>query len=231
MTSPRIGITPELVQTERKLNCVLDIRYVQAVETAGGIPWIIPPVQNRKKVLYYARHLDGFLFTGGDDIDPRYYGQRSKASLTLSPDLRTEFELSLLRDVMKVEKPVLGICLGTQLINVALGGTLIQDIPLQLSRSLNHRGVHVVSVSKNSFLSRIVGNKKTISIQSSHHQAIDRLGKGLEISGTAPDGIIEAVEYPDYPFFIGIQWHPERGKEKKHDRLLFKAFVRACTVQ
>jgi putative glutamine amidotransferase len=115
------------------------------------------------------------------------------------------------------------------LINVALGGTLIQDIPRQVPDALNHRGIHPVAVSEKSSLFRLVGEKKKISIQSSHHQSIDRLGRRLKISATAPDGVIEAIESSDHPFLIGVQWHPERGGEKRHDRLLFEGFVRACS--
>jgi putative glutamine amidotransferase len=225
---PVIGITPEVILVEAKEAFYIDRRYCTAIEDAGGVPLILAPSPDKAVVEAAAHRIDGLLLSGGDDVDPVYYGEEPTGPLTLSPNLRIDFELAVLREVMTRRRPVLGICLGTQVINIAMGGTLCQDIPTQIPHALNHRGVHDVQVIQDSRLSEIVAQESPIAVQSSHHQCLSRLGDRLRVCGTASDGIVEAVEISDVPFFIGVQWHPERGERAGHDRKLFEAFVRAC---
>ena len=245
MMRPTIGITPEVIVEKGKPGLFLDQRYWQAVEGAGGTPFILAPTAGREDLPEIAERIDGLLLTGGDDIHPRYYHREPSLPMTLSPDLRTDFELDLLRGILPTGKPVLGICLGMQVINVALGGSLIQDIPRQVPGALNHRGVHETTIVGKTLLSSATGGPETIQVPSSHHQAIERLGEGLIVSSRSTDGIIEAVEIPfalrpfdklraqgerspSHPFFLAVQWHPERGLDREENRALFESFVRAC---
>jgi putative glutamine amidotransferase len=233
---PVIGITPELIripkqaqsEAEGKQTLSLDDRYCRALRDAGGIPVLLPPALDPREIQTLLRKIDGLLLSGGDDIDPRFYGESPVSSLNLSADLRTEHEILLIQEAIHSHRPVLGICLGMQTMNVALGGSLIQDIAVQRPGSLNHRGVHPVDLQGGTLLTRILPAQKSISVRSSHHQAIDRIGDRLRVSAYAPDGIIEAIEIPGHPFFVGVQWHPERGRDGTHDRALFEAFVKAC---
>ena len=147
-------------------------------------------------------------------------------------------ELALLKLVMEAQKPILGICRGIQLINVGLGGSLYQDIPSQVKSDfpLAHRQTHAykipshhVNVKEGSFLSRITGGCLSLEVNSMHHQAIKQTAPGLEACAWASDGIIEAIEMPDYPFLLGVQWHPEYlWQDNKQAAALFEAFVDAC---
>ncbi|MBI4715868.1 MAG: gamma-glutamyl-gamma-aminobutyrate hydrolase family protein [Nitrospirae bacterium] len=224
---PLIGIAPELIVENGKPGLFLDQRYWLAVEGAGGTPCVLSPTADREIVREIAARIDGLLLTGGDDIHPRYYGGEPAPPMTLSPDLRTDFELDLLREIIPTGKPVLGICLGMQVINAALGGTLIQDIPQQVPAALNHREIHEAAIVGKTILAAAMGGPESMTVPSSHHQAIERLGTGLIVSALSSDGIIEAVEIPSHPFFLAVQWHPERGLDREENRALFESFVKA----
>lgn len=225
---PFIGITPKKENIKNRPHVTLPEAYVHAVERTGGIPFIIPILSERTEIINVAKRLDGLLLSGGDDIHPEFYNERPLLELELSPEERTVFEIILLKEVLKLNKPVLGICLGIQLINVALGGNLYQDIPLEIPDHLNHREKHKVRVEKNSLLYKIIGEEE-ITVMSGHHQAVKSTGKGLLPVATSPDDVIEAVEMKDYPFLLGLQWHPERDLEDKYTVRLFKAFVDAAS--
>jgi len=232
--TPIIAITAKTEELRNRPQTTIPNAYAKVIEEAGGIPVIIPITDKKENITQIARFADGFLFSGGDDIHPRYYGEELMAEMVISPDERTEFETALLREAMQLRKPVLGICLGAQLINVTLGGSLYQDIPSQIPNPLNHRDQHNITVVEGTMLYKMfIPHKENefsnvISIFSTHHQSVKSPGKGLIVSAMSTDGIIEAIELQDYPFLIGVQWHPEREPESDYTRLLFHAFVKAA---
>ena len=237
---PVIAITAKTEELRNRQQITLPDAYGKAIEDAGGVSIILPIISHKSNITSLAGYADGFLFSGGDDIRPGYYGEEQILDLTLSPDERTEFEIALLNEVIRLKKPVLGICLGAQLINVALGGSLYQDIPTQVPAPLDHRSVHNVLIKKGTLLYRIFnappplmgggeGEQKVFSgeipVISAHHQGIKSAGKGLIVSASSSDGVAEAIEITDYPFLVGVQWHPERILEDKYTQRLFNAFI------
>ena len=184
-----------------------------------NVVFILIPV-DLKQINKYTQIVDGVIFTGGADVDSKYYNQPKHPTNSEDSPKRTEFEIKFLKNLLKEKKPILSICRGMQLINIALGGDLIQDIPSYIKTEINHKSVkngqgylnkvHTVETKENSLLRKIT-NKKEFWVNSNHHQSIDKLGKNLIVSGISPkDNIIEAIEIRDYPnFFLGVQWHPE----------------------
>ncbi len=225
---PKIAITTKTEELRKREQTILPAAYAKAIEDAGGIPIIIPIMQNKTNINLVAQVADGFLFSGGGDINPKCYGEEPMLDLELSPDKRTNFELFLLNKVIWLKKPVLGVCLGTQLINVALGGELYQDIPKQIQNPVNHRSVHNISIKDGTLLFSIFEAVKEISVISAHHQAVKSTGNGLDVSAVSPDGVIEAIEMSKYPFLLGVQWHPERDLDDEYSGRLFTAFVKAA---
>jgi len=237
---PLIGITVNLEKrTTRSLN-ILDQDYGKAVVQAGGIP--VPILGIDSSIPDLARQLDGFVFSGGDDIHPRFYKEKplAKARITLSPDERTHFEIKLFKAAVKLKKPILGICGGAQLINIALGGSLYQDISLQIPSAGEHgpskagkKVFHPVSVFEGTKICRIMGDCRitgdcSIKVRSSHHQSIKNPGRGLRLSAVSPDGVFEAMESRSKThFLIAVQWHPEKTLNDQHTKKLFEAFIHA----
>jgi putative glutamine amidotransferase len=236
---PLIGITMNWeVQTARNLN-ILDQDYGRAVAFGGGIP--VPILGIESSIPDLVKQLDGFVFTGGDDIHPRFYKEKpiERARMTLSPDARTSFEINLFKAVTKAKKPVLAICHGAQLVNVALGGRLYQDIPLQIPKSIKHgpakkgeKVYHSVTVLEGTEICRIIGDCLSgdycIKVRSSHHQSIKNPGKGLRLAAVSPDGVFEALESRSKKsFLIAVQWHPEKTINDLHTKKLFSALVNA----
>jgi len=176
----------------------------------------------------YVRTLDGLLLTGGDDVHPRFFGEKlTKIKLTLSPDERTIFELKLIRQFLKTNRPILGICLGCQMLNISLGGKLIQDLKSEQATQRNHRkGNHFVRIENSSQLKGIL-KRNQCKVNSRHHQAIKSVGKGLKISAYSTDGVIEGIEAKNSRYLIGIQWHPEILKDPLSKKL-FRSFIQAC---
>ncbi len=230
---PLIGITMNLeVQPARNLN-TLDQDYGKAVANAGGIP--LPILGIEGSIPDLIKSLDGFLFTGGDDVHPRFYREKplAGARTTLSPDARTRFEIALFRAAFKSRKPVLAICYGAQLINVALDGKLYQDITLQLPKPIKHgpsrageKIFHHVDILEGTLLSRIMGASR-IRVRSSHHQSVKNPGRGLHLSAVAHDGVIEALEPRSKSFLVAVQWHPEKTINDRYTNKLFEAFISA----
>jgi putative glutamine amidotransferase len=236
---PLIGITMNIEeQASRDLN-ILDQDYGRAVARAGGVPVAIPGIDAAVPDL--VQRLDGFLFTGGDDIHPRFYRERlmAGAGMHLVPDKRVRFELKLFRAAAAAKKPVLAVCYGAQLVNVALGGTLYQDIGRQVPRALQHgpsrpgeQVLHPVSVFEGTTLYRILGNRartgdRIIRVRSSHHQSIKNPGRGLRLAAVAADGVYEALESRGRTFLVAVQWHPEKAPADSATRKLFGALVAA----
>ncbi len=215
---PLIGITSDI----KDGRCFIKQDYARSVEKAGACPVILQPIGNIEAIKDIAHRLNGLIISGGGDIDPIHYGEERQISLSLVSEERFVFEKALLRSALEQKMPVLGICYGMQFLNVFLGGTLYQDIG-QIPSVLDHEKEHEIDVYKDGVLYYIL-SKESIRVNSSHHQAVKRLGTGLRCIAEARDGLIEAVAMDDYPFFLGVQWHPERFDSSDSDRI-FKAFI------
>ena len=230
---PLIGITMNLdVQPTRNMN-ILDQDYGKAVYQAGGVP--VPILGINQSISDLVKHLNGFVFSGGDDIHPRFYKEKPVpgARLTIAPDNRTRFEINLFKAAYRSKKPILAICGGEQLVNIALGGNLVQDIALQISKTIKHgasrRGdkiFHDVNIIKGTMLSHILKSSR-IRVRSAHHQSVKNLGKGLRLSAQSPDQVIEAIEPKSGNFFIAVQWHPEKNPHDRNSKKIFSALINA----
>jgi len=215
---PIIGITTDIEANRLKLNR----DYAEAVENAGAYPVLLPPSRNAGDA---ALKIDGFLIPGGDDLHPSCYNEAIDYEIKIVDRDRSGFEFALLREIMKLRKPVFGICYGMQLINVAFGGSLYQDIGRQVSVAIAHKDSHhMVRIENNKLIA-----DGEFSVNSSHHQAVKVLGRGLNAIGLSEDGIIEAVCMKDYPFLLGVQWHPERLKDSMSEQI-FRSFVEAAVA-
>jgi len=220
MNPPIIGITGRTDQSARLPNISLFSiaqPYVQAVELSGGAPVIIPPHLEETGLRAVFERLDGLILSGGGDILPALFGEEDSGLLWLVDERRDRAELALARWTLAEELPLLAICRGAQVLNVAAGGTLIQDIPTQIPAALSHSTVagrplpavaHTVEVGAESQLAALVGGGE-LGVNSAHHQAVKDVGDGLAVTARAPDGVIEGLEAPDHPFCVGVQWHPE----------------------
>lgn len=238
MKMPLIGLT---ASHDTKTG-VLSLRsnYVNAIRASGGIPVILPLELSDKEAEQLADTLDGIVFTGGPDIHPFLFGEEALRNCGESSALRDTLELSFFNRMFQRKKPILGICRGIQLINVALGGNLYQDIPSQFHKDpqLAHQQPygyespsHKVLVESGTRLARL-SCSATMNVNSMHHQAVKDTASGLIVSGRASDGLTEAIEMPDYPFLIGVEWHPEYLYENyAHAKKLYDSFVGACRGQ
>ncbi|MGB1252669.1 MAG: gamma-glutamyl-gamma-aminobutyrate hydrolase family protein [Candidatus Promineifilaceae bacterium] len=230
MRSPRIGITT--YHRNNKGETRLPCDYADAVRRAGGIPLLIQPGESRMDEL--VAFLDGIILSGGGDVDPQYYTEERHEKVYAVDEERDSAEFKLTEIAIENDVPLFCICRGLQVLNVALGGTLIAHIPDAMPESMDHRHdpdvapqfiQHDVSVSAESRLGQIVASE-TVTTASWHHQAIDKLGNGLTVTASAADGIIEAVELADKPV-MGVQWHPEAtAAEDSDQQRIFDAFVR-----
>jgi putative glutamine amidotransferase len=211
--------------------------YVRAVVRSGGIPLILSPLTGVVHTAEILESLDGLVLTGGEDVDPAHYGQDRHPRLGNVDPLRDAFELALFRDATTRSIPVLAICRGIQLVNVALGGTLWQDIPSDRPGALNHNvtsgrdhRTHAVEIVPGSRLARALGATRC-EVNSFHHQSIRDLGGGLVVTGVAPDREIEAVESAEGdPWLLAVQWHPEEFHHhgEAPDLGLFEALAQAA---
>jgi putative glutamine amidotransferase len=213
------------------------MNYAAAVEKAGGLPLLLPYKTDHSLVPQYVDLLDGILFTGGNDLDPALYGEAGFHPKTVPIDpARQSFELALMKEVEKRRMPTLGICLGSQVMNVYRGGSLVQFLPEQdRPNALEHRSAsrenptrHQIKVDTKSQLGGAIG-KSDVSANSFHKQGIKTLGKGLRVIATAADGVIEAFEDPTFPLFAAVQWHPERLTNEPEHLAPFKLLVQKST--
>jgi putative glutamine amidotransferase len=219
MNYPIIGITTDIEGEYFRIKH----HYARAILKSGGVPMLLPPADNPHT---YAERIDGLLIPGGDDLDPYYYNEEKLPRVKLVSRERSGFEIVLLKEMVKLQKPILGICYGMQLINVAFGGTLYQDIESQLKVAINHKtDYHIVVITENRFL-----REGRFSVNSTHHQAIKEPGSGLSIIARSTDNLIEAFCREDYPFLVGIQWHPERQLKEELSAGIFDSFVKAADV-
>lgn len=213
--------------------------YVDAILRAGGAPLLIPPVQDEDTLRVLYERLDGVLFAGGGDIEPVHYGHDPHARLGMIDAMRDDAELPMARWAVVEGMPVLGICRGLQVLNVALGGTLWQDIPSQIASELHHNLsyeredwthlAHEMRITPDSRLRRLLG-VDTMTINSLHHQSVREIATGLRAVAWAPDGVIEALEGTGEQFVVGVQCHPEALQASTDPRwqAVFAAFVQSC---
>lgn len=230
---PLIGITTYGRDETNKFS--LPSGYVDAVRRAGGIPLLLPPGEPHLSVLLEG--LDGVILAGGGDIDPtRYHGQHHETIYMLDPE-RDASEIELVQRLVKLELPLLPICRGTQVLNVALGGTLIEHLPDEVGETIAHRlpvrrpAFHTVAVEPSSKLAQIMGQSE-VTPASWHHQAARQVAPGLNVVARAADGTIEALEMVDHPWLIAVQWHPElSAATDPTQQRIFDALVAAARQQ
>lgn len=234
MKKPLIGLTPQYDYETQKL--WMRPNYLEAVEAAGGLPLVLPLISDPADISELARSCNGILFTGGPDIHPALFGEETMQYSGAIDERRDTLEIALLKEADAQEKPVLGICRGIQLINVALGGTIYQDIPAQVrAEPICHSQeppydvpVHNVRIERDSPLSGFFGAER-ILVNSMHHQAVKDVAPALKCAARSADGLTEAVYRPDRAFFLGVQWHPEYLWKKHTAQLeIFRKFVESC---
>ncbi len=229
---PLVGITSDYNGASNPLNATASVSmsYVNAVLEAGGTPVILPPILSDEARAHYLRRLDALVLIGGRDIPPAIYGQAQRPETELLASQRFEAESRLIKAWMETDKPILGICLGAQFTNVMGGGSLIQHIPAQVPDALNHRGgqnAHEVTLAEGSRLRGILKADK-LTVNSYHHQAVDRVSPALKVVARAPDGVVEALEIPSARFGLFLQWHPER-MDAAHRNAIFSALLKAAS--
>jgi putative glutamine amidotransferase len=213
--------------------------YVASVEQAGGRARVLDVSQSPRALV---GELDGLLLTGGGDVDPALYGAERHPAVDAAEPGRDEFEIDLARRALDAKLPLLAICRGAQVLNVAAGGTLMQDIPAATPGDATHAVTvpkdavaHSVTIADGTALAAALGAAvdaaRLCRVNSRHHQAVERLGRDLVVAATAPDGIVEAIESPEAPFCIGVQWHPENFWRTGEFAPLFASFVAAARAR
>ena len=230
---PRIGVLP-LYNHEKRIFWINPL-YFRGVEQAGGHASMLSLTEHETDWEEACRMYDGFVFTGGQDVDPALFGQEKIPECGYQAPLRDNQEIWMLRRLRELDKPVLGICRGLQIMNVAFGGTLIQDIPAQCPSAVTHLQQmpyelphHQVTILRDSLLYSLV-RKEHLSVNSMHHQAASQVASDFRITAWAEDGVVEAIELPDRRFFLGVQWHPEHmWKDYPSARSIWRGLVDAC---
>ena len=230
--APLIGLTTYHRNGDNKFD--LPAKYVDSVRRAGGIPLLVPPGEFRLEDVL--QRLDAVVLTGGGDVSPEAYGGSDHPTLYMVDEERDASELSLARRAVDVGLPTLGICRGTQVLNVALGGTLVEHLPDVVGEEVAHRAPplepihHPVAVQPGSRLADVVGELE-FTCASWHHQGLREVAPGLEVVAHAPDGTIEAVELPNHPWLIAVQWHPElTAADDPTQQRLFDALAEAASA-
>lgn len=249
--TPLILVSPSIEKKGEEfgdLSISLSETYQMALLGAGAIPLAMPLTASRRAIAECVRRVDGVLLTGGDDVEPSLYVDRVppklRAKISVTPDggARDLREITLVDEVFRQHKPLLAICRGHQLLNVALGGTLVLDLAVQKRGTSNHRRldkrnevVHEVHLTPDSLLAKITG-RCSLGVNSTHHQAVDSPGEPLMVTGRSADGVVEAMQLkPELahllPFLLSVQFHPERLTEvDPAHRAIFRAFARACAM-
>ncbi|GAB1472518.1 gamma-glutamyl-gamma-aminobutyrate hydrolase family protein [Chloroflexota bacterium] len=233
MAKPLIGITTYNDKSKygRDISAVQH-SYIQAVAQSGGIPVLIPAILDEADYLDLYSRLQGIVFSGGGDISMKYFPGEEHDKIDGVDEYRDATEFSLLKRSVSDGKPLLAICRGVQVMNVALGGTLYTHIPDQFNTTLEHSQdefttiAHPVNIDETSRMAEIFG-ETLLQVNSLHHQGLKNIASSLKVVGHAPDGMIEAVELPDHPYAMGVQWHPEWLTDQPAMRRLFTSFVDA----
>lgn len=229
MTRPTIGIT---IDYNAAQTCYESpYTYARAVELAGGLPVLLPYRTDLSLIGQYLDLVNGVLLSGGNDLNPKSWGEEYHPKTVPVDPLREKFEMALIAEIERRRTPVLGVCLGSQVMNVYRGGSLHQFLPdLPREGALEHRKVndvvlrHDVTVEPDTLLGRTLG-KRQVSVNTYHKQSVNRLGRGLRVIATAPDGVVEGFEDASFPLFAAVQWHPERIVDEPEHLSLFKLLV------
>jgi len=237
---PLIGLTCTVRYEDGAVLYGLYASYIKALEAAGGLPVLIAHDLQPETLRAIYERVDGVLLTGGGDVAPNEYGAGDEIPLRSVNHDRDATEMTVTKWAVEDDKPLLGICRGVQVMNVALGGTLYRDLALEFGNSVDHDmggknarnyNAHTVNVQSDSKLAGLLGTTQP-AVNSLHHQAIRDLGKGLVPVATAPDGIVEGVEIPGTRFIVGVQWHPEElANYSEPMRRLFEGFVKQAAGQ
>lgn len=234
-----IGLTSNWIEPRHYApSASISTRFLDGVIRAGGFPVVLSPIMQNQAMDEIFELVCGIIVTGGPDLDPRSWGAEQNPMTDPMKSPRQEFELALVKKAVERRIPLLGVCLGAQLINVALGGTIQQDVPSAFPDSnIRHRKKvgclfteHPVTVAPDSLLFKVIGNKSEILVNSSHHQAVEKVAPGMQAVARAPDGVIEAIEStePDERPIIAVQWHPEYLTDREEHLNLFRWLVNSA---
>lgn len=237
MDSPRI-LVPIPIQDNEKRRFTLGKNYVNSLIACGAIPILLPTTLALESWRTVYESAAGVMLSGGSDVDPSLFGEPAHEKTYGIDRQRDDVEMALARWALQDDKPLFAICRGIQVMNVALGGSLIQDLPSMLDSAIPHDGnyngfdrdavAHSVRVAPDTRIARIIGSGD-VGVNSFHHQALKDVAEGLVVTSRAPDGVVESVELPAKRYYIGVQWHPEEMAAKREDMMrLFRTFVEAC---
>lgn len=244
MSRPLIGVSANRFppDPQRPVFKNMELHYgeghlLESIYRAGGLPVILPDLKDEKALEEFLERIDGLVLSGGADVSPESYGRKDYDPKWPGDKVRDSYEIALIRGAEKAKKPILGVCRGMQVLNVAFGGTLFQDITSEKTGSLVHRdwgiyeqNVHEVRVEKGSWLEKIYG-KAVLKVNTIHHQGVRELAKGFRAVAFAPDGIVEAIEHEGGRWIRGVQWHPEWRRLDRQGiddlELVFRDFVSA----
>lgn len=232
---PIIGITCKTTDWWTGAGNGLGVGYISAIEHAGGIPILLPLIQDDSCIAESFSLLDGLLLPGGPDVDPLLYAEEPQPVMGQLDVSKDRVEMSLIPRALELDLPILGVCRGIQILNVAAGGTLYQDVSMSSSNALKHRqeapgsyATHAISIQEGSRLLEILGQSE-MRVNSFHHQAVKEPASGFVISAVTQDGIIEGIESPHHSFVIGVQFHAElMWQSNSSVNNLFAAFIRAA---
>lgn len=236
--SPLIGITMSYDYDKKTFK--LNQSYVEAIQLAGGVPVAVPPMEDKNNLKDIARQVDAIVFSGGLDINPIYYSEDPHPKLEKICPLRDTAEIFLVREMMKLPKPILGICRGMQVMNVAQRGSLFQDIPSSVPKAIKHNqdaprysATHKVRIKDPNSILYDIFKEDIITVNSYHHQSVKDIAPPFKVTALAPDGVIEAMELSSMEFFcLGVQWHPEEMCIKSPENLrIFEYLVEAARKQ
>ncbi|WP_078428052.1 gamma-glutamyl-gamma-aminobutyrate hydrolase family protein [Alkalihalobacterium alkalinitrilicum] len=234
-SKPVIGITSTIENHNNIRSVHVHEKYIQSVLHAGGVP-IVLPIGPKEIVGEWVSSCDGFILSSGEDVDPYHFGSDPHPTLQKTFTKRDKMEIELVKQAYSRQKPILAICRGISILNVALGGTLFQDIEVNNNQAIKHfqqaersEATHHIEIFEDSWLYRVI-RSLNIRVNSMHHQAIDKLAPNFKTVARAPDGVIEAIEGIGVSFMVGIQWHPEEMASEDPSMVqLFKAFITECS--